>query len=36
MYQYLGRTGHSSQADRDSDNLGLAKHTAIVMLQYTF
>ena len=36
MYQYLGRTGHNSQADRDSDNLGLAKHTAIVMLQYTF
>lgn len=36
MYQYLGRTGHNSQADRDSDNLGLAKHSAIAMLQYSF
>ncbi len=36
MYQYLGRTGHDRQLDRDEDNLGLAKHQAMVMIQYTF
>ncbi|MCC8070546.1 MAG: OprO/OprP family phosphate-selective porin [Bacteroidales bacterium] len=36
MYQYLGRTGHDRQLDRDEDNLGLAKHQAMVMVQYTF
>lgn len=36
MYQYTGRTGHDTQMDRDNDNLGLATHSAIVQLQYTF
>lgn len=36
MYQYTGRTGHDSQMDRDEDNLGLATHSATLMLQYTF
>ena len=36
MYQYIARTGHDTQLDRDNDNLGLATHSATVMLQYTF
>lgn len=36
MYQYIGRTGHNTQLDRDNDDLGVAKHSATVMLQYTF
>lgn len=36
MYQYTGRTGHANQSDRDEDNLGLATHSATVMVQYTF
>lgn len=36
MYQYIGRTGHDTQLDRDNDNLGLATHSATVMLQYSF
>ena len=36
MYQYIGRTGHATQLDRDNDDLGIAKHSACVMLQYTF
>lgn len=36
MYQYTGRTGHDTQLDRDNDDLGLAVHSAKVMLQYTF
>ena len=36
MYQYTGRKGHDTQLDRDNDNLGLATHSATVMLQYTF
>lgn len=36
MYQYLGRTGHATQKDRDNDGLGLARHSATAMLQYTF
>jgi len=36
MYQYIGRTGHETQLDRDNDNLGLATHTGIVQLQYSF
>ena len=36
MYQYIGRTGHETQLDRDNDDLGVAKHSAVVMLQYTF
>lgn len=36
MYQYIGRTGHSTQLDRDIDDLGLATHSATVMLQYSF
>ena len=36
MYQYIGRTGHDTQLDRDNDDLGIAKHFACLMLQYTF
>jgi len=36
MYQYMGRTGHDTQLDRDNDDLGLATHFATVMLQYAF
>lgn len=36
MYQYIGRTGHNTQLDRDIDDLGLATHSATVMLQYSF
>ncbi len=36
MYQFIGRTGHETQLDRDNDDLGVAKHSACVMLQYTF
>ena len=36
MYQYIGRTGHDTQLDRDNDDLGIAKHSACLMLQYTF
>ncbi len=36
MYQYIGRTGHSTQLDRDIDDLGLSTHSATVMLQYSF
>lgn len=36
MYQYIGRTGHATQLDRDNDDLGLAMHTAKILLQYTF
>ncbi len=36
MYQFIARTGHDTQLDRDNDDLGLAKHSACVMLQYTF
>ena len=36
MYQFIGRTGHETQLDRDNDDLGIAKHSATVMLQYTF
>ena len=36
MYQYIGRTGHATQLDRDIDDLGLAMHTAKIQLQYTF
>ena len=36
MYQYIGRTGHDNQLDRDNDNLGLATHSATVQLQYYF
>ncbi|MDO4187121.1 MAG: porin [Bacteroidales bacterium] len=36
MYQYIGRTGHATQLDRDIDDLGLATHSATVMLQYSF
>lgn len=36
MYQFIGRTGHKTQLDRDNDDLGIAKHSATVMLQYTF
>ena len=36
MYQYIARWGHDTQLDRDNDNLGLATHSATVLLQYTF
>lgn len=36
MYQYAGRTGHETQLDRDMDDLGIAVHSANVMLQYSF
>jgi len=36
MYQYLGKWGHATQLDRDNDDLGLAKHYAQVMLQFSF
>lgn len=36
MYQYIGRTGHATQLDRDNDDLGIATQSATVMLQYTF
>ena len=36
MYQFVGRTGHATQLDRDNDDLGLAMHTACIMLQYSF
>ena len=35
-YQFTGRCGHATQLDRDLDELGLSKHTAMVMLQYAF
>ena len=28
MYQYLGRSGHATQNDRDEDAIGLARHSA--------
>ena len=36
MYQYIGRSGHDTQRDRDDDNLGLATHCVNLMLQYSF
>ncbi|MBQ7634725.1 MAG: porin [Bacteroidaceae bacterium] len=36
MYQYIGRTGHKTQLDRDNDDLGQPMHTAKILLQYTF
>ena len=36
MYQYLGRTGHETQNDRDEAAIGLARHSATAMLQFTF
>lgn len=36
VYQFVGRTGHKTQLDRDNDDLGIAKQSACVMLQYTF
>ncbi|MBV5283836.1 MAG: porin [Paludibacter sp.] len=36
MYQYLGKWGHETQLDRDNDDLGLPKHFAQVMLQFSF
>jgi len=36
MYQFIGRTGHDSQLDRDNDDLGIAKHSGVIMLQYAF
>lgn len=36
MYQYLGRWGHADQDARDLDDLGLAQHSAVVMMQFSF
>lgn len=36
MYQYTARSNHETQLDRDNDNLGLAAHSATMLLQYTF
>lgn len=36
MYQYLGRWGHTTQIERDNDDLGLAQHFAQIMLQFSF
>lgn len=36
MYQYIGRTGHATQLDRDLDDLGIATHTACIMMQFAF
>lgn len=36
MYQYMGRTGHATQLDRDNDALNMPMHTASAMLQYSF
>lgn len=36
MYQYIGRTGHDTQLDRDNDDLGISTHSATILLQYTF
>lgn len=36
MYQFMGRTGHASQIDRDDDGVGMPMHSATAMLQYTF
>lgn len=36
MYQYTGRYGHSTQLDRDNDDLGISTHSATVQLQFSF
>ena len=36
MYEFVGRWGHDRQLDRDIDDLGIATHRAVVMLQYSF
>lgn len=36
MYQFIGRSGHDTQRDRDDDNLGLATHCVNLQLQYSF
>lgn len=36
MYQFIGRSGHDTQLDRDNDDLGVAKHSGTILLQYSF
>ncbi len=36
MYQFLGRWGHATQDARELDDLGLAQHSAMVMMQLSF
>ena len=36
MYQYIGKWGHTSQLERDNDDMGMAYHSAMIQLQYTF
>ena len=36
MYQFIGRTGHETELDRDNDDLGLAMHSGTILLQYSF
>lgn len=35
MYQYIARSGHATQLDRDNDNLGLATHSGTVLVQHS-
>lgn len=32
----MGRTKHNTQNDREEDGLGIARHSATAMLQFTF
>ncbi len=36
MYQYIGKWGHTSQLERNNDDMGMAYHSAKIQLQYTF
>jgi hypothetical protein len=36
MYQYLGKWGHTTQIERDNDDLGMAQHAVQAMLQFSF
>ena len=36
MYSFLGRWNHANQDARDLDDLGLAQHSGVVMLQFSF
>lgn len=36
MYQYIGKNGHATQLERDNDDMGMAYHSAKIMMQYTF
>lgn len=36
MYQFTGRFGHSTQLDRDNDDLGISTHHASLQIQFSF